>query len=275
VPTDKGYRLFVDRLASLKPLSPAERRAIQTFLEGAVDLHDVLHRTVRLLAQLTQHVAVVQYPSLSRSAVRHLEVVHLAPTRLMLVLITDTGRVEQRVVELPGVVSEQTVSALRSTLNSRLRDRRLTDAPQIITQLPDEVGAELRPVVSTMTGVLLETLLERPEERVVLGGTANLTRSALDFPGTIRPVLEALEEHVVLLRLLGEVQSPSRVLVRIGGENPYEGLRSTSVVSVGYGSGETALGGLGVLGPTRMDYAGAMSAVAAVARYIGQLLAAN
>jgi len=275
VPTDKGYRLFVDRLASLKPLSPAERRAIQTFLEGAVDLDDVLHRTVRLLAQLTQHVAVVQYPSLSRSAVRHLEVVHLAPTRLMLVLITDTGRVEQRVVELPGVVSEQTVSALRSTLNSRLRDRRLTDAPQIITQLPDEVSADLRPVVSTMTGVLLETLLERPEERVVLGGTANLTRSALDFPGTIRPVLEALEEHVVLLRLLGEVQSPSRVLVRIGGENPYEGLRSTSVVSVGYGSGDTALGGLGVLGPTRMDYAGAMSAVAAVARYIGQLLAAN
>jgi heat-inducible transcriptional repressor len=275
VPTDKGYRLFVDRLASLKPLSPAERRAIQTFLEGAVDLDDVLHRTVRLLAQLTQHVAVVQYPSLSRSAVRHLEVVHLAPTRLMLVLITDTGRVEQRVVELPGVVSDETVSALRSTLNSRLRDRRLTDAPQIITQLPDEVGPDLRPVVSTMTGVLLETLLERPEERVVLGGTANLTRSALDFPGTIRPVLEALEEHVVLLRLIGEVQSPSRVLVRIGGENPYEGLRTTSVVSVGYGSGETALGGLGVLGPTRMDYAGAMSAVAAVARYIGQILAGH
>jgi heat-inducible transcriptional repressor len=275
VPTDKGYRLFVDRLASLKPLSPAERRAIQTFLEGAVDLDDVLHRTVRLLAQLTQHVAVVQYPSLARSAVRHVEVVHLAPTRLMLVLITDTGRVEQRVVELPGVVSDEMVASLRSTLNSRLRDRRLTEAPQIITRLPDEVSADLRPVVSTMTGVLLETLLERPEERVVLGGTANLTRSALDFPGTIRPVLEALEEHVVLLRLLGEVQSPSRVLVRIGGENPYEGLRSTSVVSVGYGSGETALGGLGVLGPTRMDYAGAMSAVAAVARYIGQLLAAN
>src|SRR5919201_4882093 len=114
VPTDKGYRLFVDRLASLKPLSPAERRAIQTFLEGAVDLDDVLHRTVRLLAQLTQHVAVVQYPSLARSLVRHLEIVHLAPTRLMLVLITDTGRVEQRVVELPGVVSEDTVVSLRT-----------------------------------------------------------------------------------------------------------------------------------------------------------------
>jgi heat-inducible transcriptional repressor len=272
VPTDKGYRLFVDRLAALKPLTAAERRAIASFLDGAVDLDDVLHRTVRLLAQLTRQVAVVQYPSLSRSAVRHLEVVHLAPTRLMLVLITDTGRVEQRVVELPGVVTQDVVADLRSTLNTRLRDRRLAEAPDIVSELPASVDAQLRPVVSTLSSVLLETLVERPEERVVLGGTANLTRSALDFPGSIRPVLEALEEQVVLLRLLGEIHSPSRVRVRIGGENP-EGLRSTSVVSVGYGSGDTALGGLGVLGPTRMDYAGTMSAVAAVARYIGQILA--
>ena len=272
VPTDKGYRLFVDRLASLKPLSSAERRAIASFLEGAVDLDDVLRRTVRLLAQLTRQVAVVQYPSLARSAIRHLEVVHLAPTRLMLVLITDTGRVEQRVVELPAAVSEPLVAELRTMLNAALRERRLAEAPEIVTALPDAALPELRPLLTTMTSVLLETLVEHPEERVVLGGTANLTRSALDFPGTIRPVLEALEEQVVLLRLIGEVQSPSRVLVRIGGENPYEGLRSTSVVTVGYGPGDRALGGLGVLGPTRMDYAGTMSSVAAVARYIGQML---
>ena len=78
VPTDKGYRLFVDRLSAVKPLSVAERRAIERFLDGAVDLHDVLSRTVRLLAQLTRQVAVVQYPTLSRSAVRHLEVVQVA-----------------------------------------------------------------------------------------------------------------------------------------------------------------------------------------------------
>src|SRR6266516_844099 len=90
IPTDKGYRLFVDRIGTVKPLSLAEKRAIQSFLEGAVDLDDVLHRTVRLLAQITRQVAVVQYPSLSRSLVRHLEVVALAPARLMLVLITDT-----------------------------------------------------------------------------------------------------------------------------------------------------------------------------------------
>ena len=110
IPTDKGYRLFVDKLSSVKPLSPAERRAIQSFLEGAVDLDDVVRRSVRLLAQLTRQVAVVQYPSLSRSSVRHLEIVHLAPSRLLLVLITDTGRVEQRVLELPGPLSPRSGS---------------------------------------------------------------------------------------------------------------------------------------------------------------------
>src|SRR4029079_210327 len=152
VPTDKGYRLVVDKLGELqppchaeprgelKPLSTAERRAISSFLEGAIDLDDVLHRTVRLLAQLTRQVAVVQYPSLARSAVRHLEVVHLAATRLMLVLITDTGRVEQRGVELPVPVTESVVADLRTTLNGALRDRRLTDAPEIVTALPEATG---------------------------------------------------------------------------------------------------------------------------------------
>src|SRR3954449_6098594 len=75
VPTDKGYRLFVDRLSSVKPLSAAEKRAISTFLEGAIDLDDVVQRSVRLLAQLTRQVAIMQYPTLSRSTVRHVEVV--------------------------------------------------------------------------------------------------------------------------------------------------------------------------------------------------------
>src|SRR5207237_634802 len=106
VPTDAGYRLFVDRLTQLKPLSAAERRAIHAFLDNAVDLDDVLHRAVRTLAQLTRNVAVVQYPSLSRSKVRHVELVSLTESRLMLVLITDTGRVEQRIVDLPAPVTD-------------------------------------------------------------------------------------------------------------------------------------------------------------------------
>ena len=273
IPTDKGYRLFVDKLSSVKPLSSAEKRAIQSFLEGAVDLDDVVRRSVRLLSQLTRQVAVVQYPSLLRSSVRHLEIVHLAPSRLLLVLITDTGRVEQRVLDLPATLTDDEVGALRQAFGSRLHGARLVDAPAALADLPDAAPVAIRPVLTSVMSVVLETLVDQPEERIVLGGTAHLTRHGLDFPQTLRPVLEALEEQVVLLKLLGEVNDPSTVHVKIGEENNVEGLRSTSVVTMGYGPETGAYGGMGVLGPTRMDYAGNMGSVRAVARYVGELLA--
>jgi heat-inducible transcriptional repressor len=273
IPTDAGYRSFVDRLTELKPLSVAERRAIQTFLDGAVDLDDVLHRAVRTLAQLTRNVAVVQYPSLSRSQVRHLELVALSPVRLMLVLITDTGRVEQRVVELPAPVYDDAVADLRTMLNNRLREHELADAPGIISELPGEVPPELRGLLTTLTSVLLESLAEQHSDRIVLGGTANLTEHVLDFPA-IRPVLEALEEQVVLLRLLDQaVGASNSVVVRIGNENEHEAFTGTSVVTSGYAIRGASLGAVGVLGPRRMDYAHTMARVAAVASYVGELLA--
>ncbi|MPZ25064.1 MAG: heat-inducible transcriptional repressor HrcA [Micromonosporaceae bacterium] len=277
VPTDRGYRLFVDRLSQIKPLSSAERRAIERFMVGAVDLDDVVHRTVRLLAQLTRQVAVVQYPSLSRSAVRHLELVPISTTRVMLVVITDTGRVEQRLVELPGPAPADDVTELRRLANAKLGGQPLSDTPGLVQALVDEAGPALRGAMATLASVLLETLVERHDERIALAGTANLTRGGLlDFRGTLGPVLDALEEEVVLLKLIGAVESGgdrTEPLVRIGDENEFLDLRSTSVVSTGYGPGDTIVGGLGVLGPTRMDYPGTIATVRAVARYVGDLLA--
>lgn len=275
VPTDKGYRLFVDKLSTVKPLSGPERRAIEGFLGGAVGLDDVVNRTVRLLAQLTRQVAVVQYPSLTRSAVRHLEMVRLSETRLMIVLITDTGRVEQRIVELPGEFGEEDVAELRARINGLIAGHQLSEAPTLMADLPDAFAADVRANVTTVLATVLETLVEQVDERVVMAGTANLARgNALDFAGSIRPVLEALEEHVVLLRLFGETGHPQAVHVSIGEENPHEGLWTASVVSSGYGlDGVGAFASLGVVGPTRMDYPGTMAAVRAVARYVGQVLA--
>ncbi|WIM97735.1 heat-inducible transcriptional repressor HrcA [Actinoplanes oblitus] len=275
VPTDAGYRLFVDRLTRIKPLSPAERRAIERFMIGVVDLDDVVHRTVRLLAQLTRQVAVVQYPSLSRSTVRHLELVPISTTRLMLVMITDTGRVEQRLVEMPGPVPDGEVWDLRRRVNEKLAGQKLADTPPLVQKLVDECVPGSRGNMACLATVLLETLVERSEERLALAGTANLTRGGvLDFQGTLRPVLEALEEEVILLKLIGDLE-PSTTRVRIGDENEIDNLRSASVVSTGYGPGATIVGGLGVLGPTRMDYPGTIATVRAVARYVGDLLAQN
>jgi heat-inducible transcriptional repressor len=273
VPTDKGYRLFVDRLSTIKPLSGAERRAIEQFLDGALDLDDVVGRTVRLLAQLTRQVAVVQYPALDRSSVRHLELIKLSDTRLVLVLITDTGRVEQRQVDLPGLIDETTVADMRTRLNARITGKLIRDVPTELADLAEAEPIATRGAASAVVAALLASLVTGREERVVVGGASNLTRLSLDFPDSVHPVLEALEEQVVLIRLLGEANRPTEVTVRIGDENPHEGLRSTSVGSATYGSGTRALASLGVLGPMRMDYPGTMAAVGAVARYVGRILA--
>jgi heat-inducible transcriptional repressor len=273
IPTDKGYRLFVDRLSGVKPLSAAEKRAITTLLEGAVDLDDVVQRSVRLLAQLTRQVAVVQYPTLSRSTVRHVEVVPLGGTRLLLVLILSTGRVEQRVVELPEPMAEEAVAEIRTRVNRAVLGERLADAADKLVQLPDEFEQGSRAPIAALVASLVEAMSDhRSDERVVVGGTANLARFGDGFDASIRPMLEALEEHVVLLRLLGEASSPSTVTVRIGHEGPYEELATTSVVATGYGPGDEALASLGIVGPTRMDYPGSMAAVRAVARYVSRIL---
>ncbi len=274
VPTDKGYRLFVDRLSTIKPLSGAERRAIQIFMDGAVDLDDVVARTVRLLAQLTRQVAVVQYPSLTRSTVRHVELVPLSSTRVLLVLITDTGRVEQRVVELPAETDDQMIADLRARVGGAVQGLDFSAVTSAVENLPASFAIDDRPVVSAIVATLLDSLVERHEERVAVAGTANVARFGQDFDTSIGPLLEALEEHVVLLRLLGEATSPSTMTVRIGHENPSE-LSAASVITTGYGPGERALASLGVVGPTRMDYPGTIASVAAVARYVSQILAAN
>jgi heat-inducible transcriptional repressor len=273
IPTDKGYRLFVDRLSEVKPLSSAERRAIRTFLDGAIDLDDVMRRSVRLLAQLTRQVAVIQYPTLTTSTVRHVEVVGITPARLMLVLITDTGRVDQRMVDLGDVVTDDAVARMRTMLNTALAGRRLAEAAAKVAELPETAPGDLRDHVLKISTVLVESLVEHPEERLVLGGTANLTRNATDFPNSLRQVLEALEEQVVVLKLLAAAGDKRTITVRIGEENEAEQMRSTSVVSIGYGRlGGGHLGGLGVVGPTRMDYPTNIAAVRAVANYVGEIL---
>ena len=177
IPTDRGYRLFVDKLSTIKPLSAAERRAIETFLEGAHDLDDVLKRSAKLLADITKQVAVVKYPKIG-----------------------------------------------------------------------DSQGREM----------------------MAISGTANLARSGEDLGNTLSPILEALEEQVVLLRLLSDAHPT--VHVTIGSEQLDANLQTTSLVTVGYGSDASPLGSLGILGPTRMDYAGSMAAVSAVARYVGRFI---
>jgi len=273
VPTDKGYRVFVDQLADLRPLTSAQRQAIETFLGQSIDLDDVLARTVRLLSQLTHQVALVQYPSLAMARVRHIEIVELTPTRLMIVFITDSGRVEQRLIDVRAAVETEFLAELRTKLNASLGGLGLPDAASRLAVLPEEFAVERRELVAAVTASLADQVRANRQDKLVMAGAANLARTEEDFSGSIYPVLEAIEEQVALLRLFGEMEvEPGGVSARIGRENAGFGLGETSVVTSGYSSSGGSVARLGVLGPTRMDYSNNMAAVRAVARYLSRLL---
>lgn len=267
VPTDEGYRFFVDRLAALRPLSSAERTAIERFLGSAVDLDDILERSARLLARLTRQVALVAYPTLSLQVIRHVEIVPVGGNRMLVVLITSAGQVEQRTFVLDAPASDEDLEVLRTRIGQRIVGQRLTDLTDMSPLLGTDLEVGARSLAAAMIDFISEAVIAR-DERIVLAGTAHLARGGIE---SLHSVLEALEEHVVLLKLLTEMTDDGPLALRIGHENPHASLHETTIVSSTYGSGGNAH--VATLGPTRIDYVGTMAAVRAVARYMTRILA--
>lgn len=271
IPTDKGYRLFVDRLGQVKPLSLAERRAIETFMAGAVDLEDVVQRTVRLLAQITRQVAIVQFPVAASARLRHIELVSLSEERGLVIVVNSTGTVEQAPISLEGVDAAD-AAELRGRLNQALVGLTVAELAGRCDALLEDLPERLRGLARVVVASVLELVLTEPTNRVMIAGVPNLAHFFDHYEMAMRPVLEALEEQVVLLRLLGETGAGGDITVRIGAENPYEPLRGTSMVASSYGLDPNPRASLGVVGPTRMDYPSTIAAVRAVARYVGRFL---
>lgn len=275
VPTDKGYRVFVDHLAELRPLSPAQRSAIASFLDGPGDLDDVLVRTVRALTQLTGQVAIVQYPSFARATVTHVELVQLGAGRMLVIVVTDTGRVSQRLAFVGDEFDEADLARIRAELGTLLVGRPVREGLQRIADRL-EAQAPHAPAHERATDEIVRAVAEELEEfrqdRLVMAGSANLARSESDFRGSIYPLLEAIEEQVTLLRLMGEMVADEQGLAAsIGRENEPFGLAEASVVASDYDA-TGSLARVGVLGPTRMDYPSNLAAVRAVARYLTRML---
>jgi heat-inducible transcriptional repressor len=302
IPTEKGYRYFVDRLATVVPMSEAQRRGINSFLSGSVNLQDTLQRAARLLAQITGQVAV---PSLAKSTLRHIEIVPVSINTLLAVVITDTGRVAQHILNVSELPDTTVLSHLVNEINAQCASVSLTRTADYVRQMSSR--KEYRPISR-----LAETLAqafdgmaddERASE-LYMAGTSRLAhqRAVAD----LAPLFDALEEQVVLMKLmstLSETTQSDGVGVAIGSETHTPGLLHASVVTSGYGrtsataddvtKGETAeeqgretsnhttaaqdstepIAFVGSIGPTHMDYAATMAAVRAVARYLTAFVA--
>ncbi|QDE35109.1 heat-inducible transcriptional repressor HrcA [Microbacterium foliorum] len=272
VPTDKGYRVFVDHLAQLRPLSVAQRTAIESFLTAPSDLDDLMVRTVRVLTQLTGQVALAQYPSFARAHLTHLELVALAPNRLLIVLVTDAGGVSQRIAPLPVDVDDADMAVLRARLSALITGRAVSDAAERLQTLltDDEHSHDI--VLRALATIVIDELGAFRQERLVMAGAATLARREQDFRGSIHPILEAIEEQVTLLRLMSEMEADSHGLAAsIGTENASFGLGEASIVASNYAA-PSGTARVGVMGPTRMDYPSNLAAARAVARYLSRML---
>lgn len=270
VPTEAGYRLFVDKLTEMRPLTGPQRNAIEAFLGQAVDFEDVIARTVRLLAQLTRSAALVEYPAMGASTLRRVEVVELPPTWLLVVVVASTGQVEERRLDIAGGVGARLIEQMRNHLNGYCEGK---DAKKIVAeeeQILAQFAPEDRHIVEQVVGTIAELLSTHAHSRIVVAGLSYLARSRQDFED-VSTVLDTLEEQVALLRLLSEVHTDP-VQVSIGTENLAESLEETSVVSANYLDSEDWSSRVGVLGPTRMDYQQSLVAVEAVSRYLSKHL---
>jgi len=199
--------------------------------------------------------------------------VPLTARRIMVVFISDSGRVEQNLIDSRADVDTDFLAELRTKLNAKLGGLGLADAAAALASFAAQFAPERQALVTEITTSLLDQVAANRQEKLVMAGAANLVRTEEDFHGSIFPVLEAIEEQVTLLKLFSEVEvDRNGVAVSIGRENAEFGLGETSVLSSGYTSSGGTVARLGVLGPTRMDYSNNMAAVRAVARYLTRLL---
>ncbi len=271
VPTDTGYRYFVDAWADEAKLPPKESHRVEEFfIDPALAVEDALRATASLLSGLTRQAAVVFAPAPEKSLVRHMEIVSLSKGRGMVIVVLDTGRVENRLISLPEGVDDAMLLRLAEALDRSAAGLPIDQTAARIDSVVKDLNEDLRELA-----LEVKTCIERmddPGERVFLEGTVNmLERDSFSDLETVRQVVGALEQRRLLLEVMADAIAGSDVSVRIGAENQAVEMRYCSIIAAPYGQNEP-MGSLGIVGPTRMDYRRTIAAVHEVAAHLGQLL---
>jgi heat-inducible transcriptional repressor len=272
IPTDRGYRFFVDQLAAPGALPAIQRQQVKDFFARAHgELEQMLHDTTSLLSGLTSYTALVLPPPSERATVRSVQVVGLASRLAMAVAVLSNGTIEKATIELDGDVGDERLGAASSHLSAHLEGTSLCDAPPI----PATGDRRVDKLVDAVRDALAHPV-ERDRDQVYVGGASTMA-AAFDAVDTVRQVLAILEQQYVVVGLLREVldsDDQQGLCVSIGAELGLQPLAECSIIVAPYAIEGEVLGTVGVLGPTRMNYPQAMAAVAVVSERLGRSLSA-
>jgi heat-inducible transcriptional repressor len=267
IPTDKGYRFFVDHLTAPGVLGPVQRRQVAQFFDQVHgEMETVLERTTGLLSELTSYAAVVVGPSHDTATIRSVQLVALSPLHALVVVVLSDGAVEKRSIDLESKITDDLLADAGAHLSAHLIGRTLSGAwnvPPSGSKGVDHLVAAAHNAVESMEGTM-------DADQVFVGGPARLAES-FEAVETVRSVLSILEQQLVVVNLLREVLNRG-LSVAIGTEHGFEPLSSCAVVVAPLSVDGQALGAVGLLGPTRMDYPRAMAAAHVVGERLGEHL---
>jgi heat-inducible transcriptional repressor len=270
IPTDRGYRYFVDHFTRQGGLPAGQRRAVADFFASAHQaLEDLLTETSQLLARVSRHAALVMGPEPDQARVRSVQLVPLQPNVAMLVVVLSTGAVHKSVVALPDDTDDEQVHTAGATLDTVLRDHAwagLPDAPRTGQPEVDAVVAVTHEALTGASGV-------DHSEPLYIGGASHLAAEQQAFETGERAarLLEVLEHQVLVVSLVRELLDAG-LTVSIGSENRLDELRDCAIVLAPFELDCRPAGIVGILGPTRMDYRHALAAVTAVSEQLGRHL---
>ncbi len=265
-PTDLAYRYYVDLLPARPRLRDPERKAIVHFFDEALaNVDEILRGTTQLLSRLTRYASLAIAPSPRQMEIARAELVNLG-TGTMLLVIFDTGQVEKRMIDPPPGATEEDAERVSRSLSEAFRGKNIPTS-RVVAEERSRSGGEPERTILRRVAEALASMEEAAEaEHVVVGGVANIAaEETFHRRETLRQVYEALERESAILRLLREAAATPLVSVMIGRENPVPEMWEASVIAAPYMAGHGSVGTIGVVGPTRMDYAAAISAVRAVA----------
>jgi heat-inducible transcriptional repressor len=271
IPTDTGYRRYVDSLPPGGRLREQQRRAIASFFaETMMDLEDVLRGTTRLLSRLTQYAGLAVPPSGSEETILRVELLEVG-SALMILVVGQHGGVEKLLVERPAELTADDLSELERALARAIGGKGFAAAQASVLRLAAESPTPRRDVLLSVSDLFASIQVGSRTHHIVVGGVANLADEAAHWRReTVRRLFEALERESEMLHLLRDVTAED-VSVTIGAEHPATGEWEASVVSAPFRAGDSSLGTIGVVGPTAMDYVSVMASVRAVAKRLSEL----
>ncbi|HEV2439608.1 MAG TPA: heat-inducible transcriptional repressor HrcA [bacterium] len=270
VPTDRGYRVYVDSLVTEESLPSAEQTRLRQTLFLQEEPHLAMARVAQALAAGTEYASVVEGPHLHEQVIRHLHLIPLTPRRALIVVVTDAGVFEGKTVEMQAATSPGECDRLSQEISRRVAGWRLGDLT--VPAMDQVIGeAALYRQVVTEVGRLVGEQIAAAS-RIHTEGQANILKQP-EFRDARRaePVLSALERHDVVTEILHDGGS-APVRITIGAEHRREEMRDTSVVAATYHVGGRPAGELAIVGPTRMRYRRAISLVRFLADTLGEAL---